>query len=138
MWPCQSPTLWQRLCPNMSRRCHNIKHLVSRPFHYGQFWFLCHHRNVRGLHKYLSIESGLWQARRTRANPWHCLLLMCKQYKVVKLDAKVAMKGLGRGKKHLQHNIVDLFPDFPTVPDRWSLHGEWTWNTYTRTHTQKY
>ena len=42
----------------------------------------------------------------------------CEQDKVARLGAKVAMKGLGRGKKRLQHNIVDLFPDIPTVPDR--------------------
>ena len=47
-----------------------------------------------------------------------CLLLGCKQDKVARLCAKVAMKGLGRGKKRLQHNIVDLFPDIPTVPNR--------------------
>ena len=27
---------------------------------------------------------------------------------------KVAIKGLGRGKKRLQHNIVDLSPEIPT------------------------
>ena len=30
------------------------------------------------------------------------------------------MKGLGGETKRLQHNIVDLFPDLPTVPDRQS------------------
>ena len=40
-------------------------------------------------------------------------------------NVKVAMKGLGRGKKRLRY-IVDLFPDIPTVPDRRSLYGEWT------------
>ena len=42
------------------QRYNNIKHLVSRPFYYRQFWFLSHHRNVRELQKYLSIESSLW------------------------------------------------------------------------------
>ena len=31
---------------------------------------------------------------------------------------------------------VDMFPDIPSVPDRWILHGEWTWNTHTHTHTK--
>ena len=44
------------------------------------------------------------------------------------------MKGLGIGNKLLQQNIVDLFPDSLTDPDRWSLHGEWTY-THTHTHT---
>ena len=43
------------------------------------------------------------------------------------------MKGLGGEKKRLQHNIVDFFPDIPNVPDRWSLHGEWT-HRHTYTH----
>ena len=115
------------------QRHQNIKHLVSRPFYYGKFWFISRHRKVRELQKYLSIESSLWEARRTLVNPWLCLLLVCEQDKVARLGAKVAMKGLGRGKKCLQHSIVDLFPDIPTVPDRWSLHGEWTWNTHTHT-----
>ena len=42
------------------------------------------------------------------------------------------MKELGRGKKRLQHNIVDLYPGLPT-PDRWSLQGGWT-KTHTHTH----
>ena len=41
------------------------------------------------------------------------------------------MKGLGKEKKRLQHNIVDLLLVIPTDPDRWSLHGEWT-----QIHTQ--
>ena len=43
---------------------------------------------------------------------------MCEQDKVARLGAKVTMKGLGRGKKRLQYNIVDLFPDIPMVPDK--------------------
>ena len=40
------------------------------------------------------------------------------------------------GKKRLQHNIADLFPDSPIDPDRWSIHGEWTYtNTHTNVHT---
>ena len=50
----------------------------------------------------------------------------------MELHSKVAMKGLGRGMKRLQHNIVDLFPGTPSNLDRWSLHDEWT---YTHTHT---
>ena len=135
-----------RRCDNVAVRCcqdvtttllqcrYNIKHLVSRPFYYRQFRFLFSHRNVRKLPKYLSIESSLWQARRSLVISCLCLLLVCDQDKVVKLGAKAAMKGLGREKKCLHHNTVDLFLDISTVPDRWSLHGEWTWNT----HTQKY
>ena len=59
---------------------------------------------MRELQKYLSIDF--------------CLLLGCEQDEVARLCAKVAMKGHGRGKKRLQHNIVDLFPDIPTVPNR--------------------
>ena len=63
------------------------------------------------------------KARRTLFKLWLCPLLVYQQDKVATskgsvLHAKVAMKGLGRGKKRLQHNIVDLFPDIPTVPDR--------------------
>ena len=36
---------------------------------------------------------------------------------MARLGAKVMMKALGRGRKLPQHNIVDLFPDIPTVPD---------------------
>ena len=61
---------------------------------------------------------SLWQARLTLVNSWLCLLLVCEQDIVAKLGDKVAMKGLGRGKKRLQHNIVDLFSDISTVPDR--------------------
>ena len=114
LWRLWSPTLWQRRCLTLIQRCHNIKELVSRPFYYGQFWFLSRHRNVRELQKYLSIESSLWQARRTLAHSWLwwlLWLLVCEQDKVARLGAKVAIKGLGRGKKHLQQNIIDLFPD---------------------------
>ena len=45
---------------------------------------------------------------------------------MARFGAKVVMKGLGIGKERLQHNIVDLFLDIPTVPDRSSLHSEWT------------
>ena len=44
--------------------------------------------------------------------------LVREQDKVARLIAKVAMKGLGRGKELLQRNIFDLFPDIPTTPDR--------------------
>ena len=44
--------------------------------------------------------------------------LVREQDKVARLIAKIAMKGLGRGKKLLQRNIFDLFPDIPTTPDR--------------------
>ena len=81
---------------------------------------------MRELQKYLSIDSSLWQARPTLVNSLLCLLLVYAQDKVARLGDKVAMKGPDRGKKRLQHNTVDLFPDIPTVPDRRSLHGEWT------------
>ena len=41
------------------------------------------------------------------------------------LQSKVAMKGLGGELKRLQYNIVYLFLDIPTAPERVSLHGEW-------------
>ena len=133
---CDNIAVWcsQDVATTLLQRRHNIKHLVSRPFHYGQFGFLFRHRNVRELQKYLNIEFSLWRARRTLVNSWICLLLVCEQDKVARLGAKVAMKRLGRGKKRLQRNIVDLSPDIPTLPNRWSLHGEWTWNA----HTQEY
>ena len=86
---------------------------------------------MRELQKYLGIKSNLWQVRRTLVNSWFFPLLMCEQDKVTSytgsvLHSKVAMKGLGRRKKRHQYNIVDLFPDIPTVPDKGSLHGEWT------------
>ena len=40
------------------------------------------------------------------------------------LNTKVAMKGIGRGKKSLQHNIVDLFPGIQKYT-----------HAHTRTHT---
>ena len=51
-------------------------------------------------------------------NSWLFLLLVCEQDKVARVGAKITMKKLGRGKKRLQHNIVDLFPDIPTIADR--------------------
>ena len=36
---------------------------------------------------------------------------------MAKLGVIVAMKGLVRGKKRLQHNIVDLFPNISTETD---------------------
>ena len=125
-----------RVVKTLPQRCYNVATTLS-------IWFLDHFitdnsdlfsqlRNMRKLQKYLSIEYSLWQARRTLVNSWLCLLLVCEQDRVAKLGAVVAMKGLVRGKKRLQHNIVDLFPNISTVLDRWSLHGEWTWNTYTK------
>ena len=113
------------------QRPHNIKHLVSRPFYHGQFWFLSCHRKVRELWKY-------WiQSLSSEMHPLcFCLLLVSEQDKVARSSAKVEMKGLGRGMKRLQHSIVDLFPDILAVPNRWSLHDEWKWNTHT--HTQQY
>ena len=73
---------------------------------------------MREFQKFLSIDSSFWQARRTLVNSWLYLLLECEQDKVARLGAKVVMKTLGRGRKLPQHNIVDLFPDIPTVPDR--------------------
>ena len=81
---------------------------------------------MRELQKYLSIKSRLYLATRTLVKSWFCLLLVYEQDKVARLGAKVTMKGLGRGKKRLQHNIVDLFPDISTVSDRQGLRGEWT------------
>ena len=63
------------------------------------------------------------KSRRTLVKSWLCLLLLCELDKVASkkgsvLHSNVPMKGLGRRKKPLQQNIVDLFPDIPTVPDR--------------------
>ena len=81
-------------------------------------------------------DNGKWRpydlkSRRTSTKSWLCQLLVCKQDKVASckdlvFHSKVAMNRPGREKKLLQHNIVDLFPGIPTVPDRWSLHGLWT------------
>ena len=49
-------------------------------------------------------------------------------------SSKVAMKGLGRGKKLLQHNTVDLSSGIQT-PDRWILHGGCTYAQHTQSHT---
>ena len=49
------------------------------------------------------------------------------------LHTKVVMQGLGREKKRLQHNNVDLSYGIPT-PDRRNLHGGWM-HTHTHTHT---
>ena len=136
---CENVALWrcQDFAIMLLQRRHNIKHRVYRPIYYGQFWFLSRHRKVRELQKYLGIKSNLWQVRRTLVNSWFFPLLMCEQDKVTSytgsvLHSKVAMKGLGRRKKRHQYNIVDLFPDIPTVPDKGSLHGEWTWNSNTK------
>ena len=51
---------------------------------------------------------------------------------MAKLGVIVAMKGLVRGKKRLQHNIVDLFPDISTETDEvFMVNGR-------ETHAQKY
>ena len=117
----------------LPQRRHNIKHLVSRSFYYKQSWFLSRHRNVRELQKYLNIESSHWKVKCSLVNSWLCLLLVCEQDKVARVGAKITMKKLGRGKKRLQHNIVDLFPDIPTIADRWSIHSEWTHGTIIQT-----
>ena len=109
----------QGVATTLLQHCHNIKHLVYRPFYYEQFWFLSRHQNVRELQKCLSIEFSLSKARYTLVNSWLCLLQVCNQDKVARLGSKEAARGLGRGKKSLQHNIVDLFPHISTVPDRW-------------------
>ena len=48
------------------------------------------------------------------------------------------MKGLDRGKKCLQHNIVDLFHGNPNETDRRSFQGQWTYSGNTHTGTQTY
>ena len=73
------------------------------------------------------------------------MLLVCELYKAVSskglvLYSKLVLKGVGREKNCLQHNITDLFSDIPTVPDRWSLHDEWTTgckHTKKNTHMHK-
>ena len=63
------------------------------------------------------------KAIHTLAKSWLCPLLVSEQDKATRkkgsvLHSKVATKGLGRRKKHLQHNIVNLISDIPTVSDR--------------------
>ena len=57
----------QDVATTLLQRHHNIKHLVSITFYYEQFWFLSCRQNVKELLTYLSIESSLWQVRRTLA-----------------------------------------------------------------------
>ena len=52
---------------------------------------------------------------------------------MARLCAKVAIKGLGRGKKRLQHKIVDLFLDIPLF----QTDEVFTVNVH-ETHTHKY
>ena len=68
---------------------------------------------------------------------WLCPLLVCEQDKVGSkkgsvLPSKVGIKGLGGGKKRLQHNIVDLFLDSPTDEDE-----AFTMNGHKYTHRHK-
>ena len=53
----------------------------------------------------------------------------------MELHSKIAMEGLARGKKRLQHNIVDLFPGTPTdlADEASTMHGR----THTLTKTQQ-
>ena len=105
-------TLLSDVVKTMPQRSYNVTTTLT-------IWFVNHFiTDNSDFFPALSIESSLWQARRTLINWWLCLLLVCEQDKVARLGAKVAMKGLGRGKKRLQHNIVDLFPDILTVPER--------------------
>ena len=51
-----------------------------------------------------------------------CPLLVCEHDKATiwkgsVLDTNVSMKGLGKGKKRLQHNIVDLHLEFQPQTD---------------------
>ena len=133
---CENPAFWrcQDVAKTLLQRRHNIKHLVSRPFYYGQLGFFPAFETWKNYKSTWVLNPVFGKREPTLINSWLCLLLVCEQDKVATLGAKVAMKGLGTGKKCPQYNIVDLFPYIPTVLDRWSLHGDWTWNT----HTQKY
>ena len=60
---------------------------------------------------------------------WLCPLPVCEPDKPTSqkdslLHNKAGMKGLGRRKKRLQYNIVDLSPEIPNQ-DKWTLHGGW-------------
>ena len=128
---------YQDVASTLLQHRHNINQLVSRPFYYGLFWFFSRHRNVRELQKYLSI----WQARRTLVKSWLCLLLVCEQDKVARLSAKVAMKGLGRGKKRLSTTslIYSLTFQLFQTDEVFMVNGRETHtHTHTHTHTQKY
>ena len=77
LWRRLSPTLWQRHYPTLSRlQNHNIKHLVSRPFYYRQFWLFFSAIKTWELPKYFSVEHSFWQVRRTLVNWWLCLLCL--------------------------------------------------------------
>ena len=124
-------TLLSDVVKTLPQRCYNVATTLS-------IWFLGHFITDNSdffpaIETWESYKST-WVLNLVFGNSWLCLLLVCEQDKVARLGAKAAMKGRGRGKKCLQHNTVNLFLDIPTVPDRWSLHFEWTWNT----HTQKY
>ena len=47
------------------------------------------------------------------------------------------MKGLGGEKKHLQHNIVELFIDIPTIPDNKAFTVNRHKHTHTHIHTRE-
>ena len=48
----------QDVASTLLQRRHNTKHLITRPFYYGLFWFLSLHRNV----KVTNVLSGIKQA----------------------------------------------------------------------------
>ena len=85
-------TMLSDAATTLLQRRHNIKHMVSRPFYYGQFWFFSRHWIVRDLQNYVSIEFSFWQSRCTLVDSWLCLLLLCEQDKLTRLGAKVVMK----------------------------------------------
>ena len=69
-----------------------------------------------GIMKIQCFESETYV---TLVKSWFCPPLVCEQDKAAGqkgsvLHTKVAMKGLGRGKKRLQQNIVDLSLGIPT------------------------
>ena len=67
------------------------------------------------------------KARWTLVKLWLCLLLVCEKDKATSqkdlvLHSKVAMKGLRREMKCLQHNTVGMSLGI-SIPDRWMDDG---------------
>ena len=73
---------------------------------------------------------------------WLCPRLACEQNKAASqkgsvLHTKVAIEGLGRGKKRLQHNIVDLCPGIPTPDTDEAFTVDERKHTHTRAPNEK-
>ena len=89
------------------------------------------------------MVNDLLKARRTLPKTWLCPLVVCEQDKVASwclglvFHSEVAMKGLGGEKKRIEHNILDLFPDIPTIQknETFTVNRRKHAHTHTHTHT---